>query len=81
MSRKQELVTKQECKETREDCTGVASVEKINLALWGKDGRGGIVKDIADIKSQLKVYSGVVRQLAVPILVAVIVAVLAKLIP
>jgi len=27
--------------------------EKIDLALWGSDGRGGIVKDIADIKNKL----------------------------
>lgn len=27
--------------------------EKIDLALWGSDGRGGIVKDISDIKSKL----------------------------
>ena len=25
--------------------------EKIDLALWGKDGRAGIVKDIGDIKN------------------------------
>jgi len=27
--------------------------KKIDLALWGKDGRGGIVKDIGDIKNKL----------------------------
>jgi len=28
--------------------------EKIDLALWGKDGRGGIVKDIGDIKNKVE---------------------------
>jgi len=27
--------------------------QKIDLALWGKDGRGGIVNDINDIKNKL----------------------------
>lgn len=27
---------------------------KIELALWGPDGRGGIVKDIADIKAEVE---------------------------
>jgi len=27
--------------------------KKIDLALWGKDGRGGMVKDLGDIKNTL----------------------------
>jgi len=38
----------------------VASLErctqKINLALWGEDGRGGMVKDVADIKTSLRLW-------------------------
>lgn len=30
--------------------------EKIDLALWGKDGRGGIVKDIGDIKNSISFF-------------------------
>lgn len=41
---------------------------KMDLALFGLDGRGGIVKDIQDIKA----YSGIVRQVAVPIVIAVL---------
>jgi len=33
---------------TVEDCK--LTHRKIELALWGEDGRGGIVKDIGDIK-------------------------------
>jgi len=36
-----------------EDCKAIH--EKIDAALWGFDGRGGIVKDIGDIKSDLKI--------------------------
>jgi len=30
--------------------------EKIDLALWGEDGRGGIVKDIGDIKNSISSF-------------------------
>ena len=46
--------------------------EKVELALFGKDGRGGIVADLADIKSKLSV----VRQFLLPLAVAVFSAVL-----
>lgn len=60
----------------RSDCQ--SANEKISLALWGTDGRGGMVNDIQEIKSQLKVYGGVLGRFALPIAVAVIVAVLVK---
>ena len=37
----------------RADCQNTH--EKINRALWGLDGREGIVKDIADIKSDIRI--------------------------
>lgn len=71
------LMTKEECRQLRSDC----SVEKINLALFGEDGRGGIVNDIQEIKSKLNVYSSALRQVAIPIAIAVITAVLVRLLP
>lgn len=46
--------------------------ERIEMALFGKDGRGGIVADLADIKSKLSV----VRQFLLPLTIAVCSAVL-----
>ena len=37
---------------TRADC--LRNHAKINLALFGHDGRGGIVKDISDMKADVK---------------------------
>lgn len=48
--------------------------EKIELALWGKDGRGGMVKDIADVKMKLEVATGVIRTIVIPIVVPLVLA-------
>jgi len=32
------------------------STHKVELALWGEDGRGGMVRDMADIKSSLRLW-------------------------
>lgn len=50
---------------------------KIELALFGENGRGGMVKDVNDIKANL----GIVRTLGVPILIAVVTAVIMKVLP
>lgn len=71
-------MSKEDCERLRENCAKAGSNEKVNLALFGKDGRGGIVKDIADIKSQLSLYGGAVGRVAVPIAVGIIVALLVK---
>lgn len=76
--RNQDFVTKDECERVRESCATTVSIEKVNLALWGEDGRGGIVKDIQDIKSQFKIYGGTIGRFGLPIVVAVIVAVLVR---
>lgn len=46
--------------------------ERIELALFGKDGRGGMAKDITIIKSKLSL----VRQFLLPLAIAVFSAVL-----
>lgn len=81
MSRKlqESTVTREECLRLREDCT--SNAEKVNLALFGPDGRGGIVKDIQDIKTKLESYSSVLRQFAAPIAVAVVVALIVRFLP
>jgi len=42
-----QYVLKSDCKEI---------MDKIEIALWGVDGRGGIVKDIGDIKASLRLW-------------------------
>lgn len=42
-------------------------VDKFDLALFGIDGRGGMASDIKDIKA----YTGIVRQVVVPVVIAV----------
>lgn len=78
MSRKQhsDVMAKSDCERLRENCA--SNNDRINLALWGEDGRGGIVKDIQDIKAQLGAYGGALKQFAVPIAVSIIVAVLVR---
>lgn len=61
----------------KEDCVkdmrGIQNcVDKISLALYGEDGRGGMVSDIKDIKA----YTGIARQVLVPIVIAVVSALL-----
>lgn len=53
-------------KKTRDDNPGSAlaakvsmleqNTRKIELALWGQDGRHGMVKDITDIKGSLRLW-------------------------
>jgi fructose-specific phosphotransferase system IIC component len=52
-------------------------MHKFDLALFGEDGRNGIVKDITDIKSDIAIIksaTGVLRQILVPILSSLITA-------
>ena len=49
---------------------------KIELALWGKDGRGGMVKDIANILAELE-KSRDWRRLAITVLSGGVVAFIA----
>lgn len=72
-------VTREECQRLRDECA--SNNERVNLALFGPDGRGGIVKDIQDIKTKLDSYSSVLRQFAAPIAVAVVVALIVRFLP
>jgi len=47
-------------------------VKKINLALWGKDGRGGLVKDVSDLKKERSTTLGIAKSIATPIIIAVV---------
>lgn len=80
MSRKQTvLVSKEECRQLRTECQ--SNNAKVELALFGEDGRGGIVKDIQDIKTKLEAYSSVFRQFGVPVIVAILTAVIVRFLP
>lgn len=50
------------------------NVNKINLALFGENGRGGMVKDLQEIKSSLKSATSIIKSLGVPIVIAVVAA-------
>ena len=63
-----------DCRESRGRDQGWR--DRIELALFGKDGRGGMVKDVGDIKSDLRAATGIVRTVIIPIVVPIIVAVL-----
>jgi len=52
----------------------VQRVVHVETALFGTDGRGGMVKDIADIKSTLSVATSIVRTIIIPIVVPLILA-------
>ncbi len=62
------FVTTLQCKAMMAEFKG--ELDTIKYALVGKDLRGGIVKDVADIKSA----TGFIRSIGVPILVAVVTA-------
>lgn len=50
-------------------------VAKLELALFGENGRGGIVKDISDIKSDMKIiksWTGFSKPLFVAIITGVV---------
>ena len=58
-------MSKEACEQSM--CNIEDKINKFDLALFGKDGRNGIVADIRDIKA----YTGIVRQVVVPIVIAV----------
>ena len=62
-----------------EDCQerhGVtaARVDRLELALYGKDGRGGMVRDISEIKTQTRALKTVLVPLVASVLSALITA-------
>jgi hypothetical protein len=50
--------------------------DRMELAIFGKDGRGGMVRDVGDIKANLRSVTGIVRTVVIPIVVPIIVAVI-----
>lgn len=52
------------------------NINKISLALWGKNGRGGMIKDMQEIKSSLNATTSIIKSIGVPIIAAVISAVI-----
>jgi hypothetical protein len=48
--------------------------EKIELALFGKDGRHGMAAQVNNIENKLAAYTGIVRTVLVPIGVSVLTA-------
>lgn len=52
----------------------IEEMDRIELALWGRDGRGGIVADIQVIKTNTRVYMGALRVVVVPIASSVVAA-------
>lgn len=38
-----------------------AGIDKLELALFGNDGRGGLVQDISEIKSDIREFKNVYR--------------------
>jgi hypothetical protein len=48
--------------------------ERIELALFGKDGRGGMANQVNNIENKLAAYTGVLRTVVVPIVVSVVTA-------
>lgn len=64
---------------TRAECHRTTTAMKddlktIRTALVGEDMRGGIVKDVADLKKEKSVFAQAIKSVAVPILVTVIAA-------
>lgn len=53
--------------------TVFSNLERINMALWGVNGRGGIVGDIRDIKMKGKMWDRIMTVIT-SIIVAVITA-------
>jgi fructose-specific phosphotransferase system IIC component len=52
-------------------------MHKFDLALFGEDGRNGIVKDITDVKSDIAIIksaTGLLRQILTPVLASLITA-------
>jgi len=64
------------------DNPGNSRVGKMELALFGEDGRGGIVSDISDIKADMRViksWSGFTKPLFVAIVTASIICLLTRI--
>ena len=67
-------ITAAQCLERVSEMKGEMQV--IKQALVGPDLRGGLVKDMADIKRDLSNATGVISRVGVPILVALVTAAL-----
>jgi hypothetical protein len=65
------FVTAEQCNEKRtQDAVSTSKWRnKIDLALWGSDGRGGMVKDIGDMKKDVAVATSLLRSLVLPIVI------------
>jgi len=74
-----QYVTKTEC--TQISGTIKTELETIRTALVGEDMRGGLVKDVAELKSQGSTAILILKSVVVPIIVAVVTAVIISGIP
>lgn len=63
----------------RQGVTTNVALEKVIVALWGMDGRGGIVGDIRDIKTKSKITDRVIT-LIVGISASVVTALILRMI-
>ena len=57
-----------------------AKIDKIELAMFGENGRAGMVKDIAEIKKDLATAMGIVRSVLLPVALPLIVGVIMYLV-
>ena len=73
-----EFVTKEACLATVRNIT--EDVGMLKLAMFGKNGRGGLVKDIADIKSAMHSWISFIKPIAVGVFTGVIVYIIASVI-
>lgn len=65
-------VTRTECHQTS---TAIKKeLHTIRIALVGEDMRGGLVKDVANLKKERSTTLEIVKNVAVPIIIAVITA-------
>jgi len=51
-------------------------IQKMELALFGEDGRGGMVADISEIKNKLTAATSILRSIVLPIVIPLIVGVI-----
>lgn len=51
-----------------------AGMSQIRLALFGPDLRGGMVKDIQEMKTKLDTATSIVRTIVIPIIVPLVLA-------
>jgi len=69
---------------TKAECAQISAsikeeLKAIRTALVGEDMRGGLVKDVADLKKERSTTLEVVRSVVVPIIVAVATAIIVSL--